>query len=109
MLSGSRLLSMAFPGVVGLLDSGVRDFEPVRPLRPFVEVFSAIHQELQVIETRSEFAERFPRMLVVTNKAKNELTMRLKESDGTEWSLSGSLNPTKRCPRPPDLWCLTTA
>ena len=69
------------PGVVGFLDSGVRDFEPVQPLRPFVEVFSAIHQELQVIETRSEFAERFPRMLVVTDKAKNELTMRLKESD----------------------------
>lgn len=59
----------------------MRDPEPVQPLRPVVEVFSAINQELQVIEPRTELAERFAGLLVVTDEAEDELAFRLNQSD----------------------------
>ncbi|HXN61386.1 MAG TPA: hypothetical protein VN886_13130 [Acidimicrobiales bacterium] len=59
------------------------DAESIQPLRPFVEVFSALHQELQVIETRAELAKAFPGMLLVTDEAQDELTLRLDEGDVT--------------------------
>jgi hypothetical protein len=61
----------------------VPDSEPVQPVRPFLEVFSAIHQKLQVIEARLELAEALAGMSSVTDLAEDELTLRLNESDVT--------------------------
>ncbi len=69
------------PGVPGFLDSRVRDLEPVQSLGPFVEVFSAINQELQMIETRAELAEGLAGMLSVTNEAEDKLALRFHQSD----------------------------
>ena len=57
------------------------DPEAVQPLRPLVEVFSAINQELQVIEPCTELAELFAGVLLVTDEGEDKLAFRLHQSD----------------------------
>ena len=59
----------------------MRDPEPVQPLRPVVEVFSAINQELQVIEPCTELAELFAAVLLVSDEGEDELAFRVHQSD----------------------------
>jgi len=54
--------------------------EQIQPFRPFVEVFSTIDQELQVIETRLELAETLAGVLRMTDETEHELALRLNES-----------------------------
>ena len=81
MLSGSRKVTMAFRVYPGSLTPECGIPEPVQSLRPVVEVFSSINQELQVIEPRTELAELFAGVLQVTDEGEDELAFRLHQSD----------------------------
>ncbi len=48
---------------------------------PFVELFSTINQELQVIEARLELAEALSRIPLMADEAKNKPARRLNQAD----------------------------
>ena len=72
---------MAFRVYSGSLTPECGILEQVQSLRPLVEVFSALNQELQMIETRAELAEGLAGVLLVTDEGEDKAAFGLHQSD----------------------------
>ena len=72
---------MAFRVHSGSLTPEALDTQPVQPLRPLVEVFSSVDQELEVVQAGMQLAEALPPVALMADEAEDELSPRLDECD----------------------------